>query len=108
LSHLINISPVRQIRTASCCEAQGGYRDRISKGSALYRVRSRGGCEGMGQVGMETATGSKTGRAALFLTRIIKATIERGRGRVFGPVEVWVSALDTTVVGREMLNDCTY
>jgi hypothetical protein len=57
---------------------------------------------------LDTVAGSKNATGGKFLRCSINGTIGRGRGRVVVPVEFVVSALDTTVVGREMLHDCTY
>jgi hypothetical protein len=59
-------------------------------------------------VGVNRAAASKNVAGGSFSNRVVKGTIGRGRGQNLGPVDVIISALETTLEGRGMLNDCTY
>ena len=48
---------------------------------------------------MDTAAGSKNAAGGAFLIGVVNETMETGRGRVMGPVDGMVSALDTVVEG---------
>jgi hypothetical protein len=48
---------------------------------------------------MDMAPGSKNAAGGGFSSRIVKGTIGPGRGRIFGPVDIWVSALYINLVG---------
>jgi hypothetical protein len=65
----------------------------------VYRARSKGRYGAMGQMGLDTAAGSRNITRAAFLSRIVNGTIQRRRGRVFVPVDAMVSVLDTTLCG---------
>jgi hypothetical protein len=52
--------------------------------------------------------GTKSSTGGFFLHRAINGTIGRGPVQDLGPVDVIISALETTLEGRGMLNDCTY
>jgi hypothetical protein len=71
-------------------------------------MRSRDGNGGMGQMGLDTAAGSRNVAHAAFLSRIVNRTTERGRGRVFVPVDIMVSALNTTCCGAGGVDELTY
>jgi hypothetical protein len=108
LSHLINIHRMPQICTASSYETRGGYADRIWGKSDLYRVRSRGGYSTMGAIRMDMAAGAKNIAGGDLSKRFVNGMIGRGRGRVWVPVEVIVSALDTQVMRLDVLMNWTY
>jgi hypothetical protein len=57
---------------------------------------------------MNSVVGSKSSPGGAFLSGVVDETMERGRGRVLGPVEVTVSVLDVVVVGLERLMSITY
>jgi hypothetical protein len=57
---------------------------------------------------MNMAVGMKNAAGGAFLTRVVKATIGRGRGRVLVPVDITVSVLDMILVGQEVGMDGTY
>ena len=63
----------------------------------MYSLKSSGA------MGMDTAAGSRNVAGGGFLTREINGTMARGCGRVVGPMDVWVSALDTNLVGLDVL-----
>jgi outer membrane lipoprotein SlyB len=71
-------------------------------------MRSRDGYRGMGEMGMERATGSKNAVGGALLSYVINGTIGRGRGQVFSTVEGMVSVLDAWVVGLDVLMNGTY
>jgi hypothetical protein len=108
LFHLLNTSRMPQIDAASGCERPWERGDQISKGSGLYRVRSSDEYGGMGQMGRNKAAGLKNAMRGTFWDRVVNGTIGRGHGRVWGPVEVIVSALDTQVVRLDVLMNWTY
>jgi hypothetical protein len=108
LFHLINISPMPQFDAASGCEDLRGYWGQKSKESGLRRMRSRDGHGGMGAKGMDTAAGTKNAVGGALLTRVVNATIGRGRGRILVPVDITVSVLDVILVGQEVGMDGTY
>jgi hypothetical protein len=62
----------------------------------------------MGAKGMDMAAGTKNSVGGALLTRIVKATIGRGRGRILVPVDITVSVLDVILVGQEVGMDGTY
>ena len=70
------------------------------------KSRDRNGA--MGQMGLDTAAGSRNVARAAFLSRIVNGTMERGRGRVFVPVDIMVSALNTTCCGAVGDDELTY
>jgi hypothetical protein len=59
-------------------------------------------------MGLDTAAGSRNVARTAFLSRIVNGTIERGRGRVFVPVDIMVSALNTTCCGAGGVDELTY
>jgi hypothetical protein len=71
-------------------------------------MKSRDGNGAMGQMGLDTAAGSRNVARAAFLSRIVNGTMERGRGRVFVPVDIMVSALNTTCCGAVGDDELTY
>jgi hypothetical protein len=56
----------------------------------------------------DRAAGSTNVARAAFFSRIVNMTTERGRGRIFGPVDGMVSVLDIILKEGDMLNECTY
>jgi hypothetical protein len=62
----------------------------------------------MGAKGLDTVAGTKNTAGGTLLTRIVKATIGRGRGRILVPVDITVSVLDVILVGQEVGMDGTY
>jgi hypothetical protein len=57
---------------------------------------------------MDTAAGTKNGADGALSSCVVDGTIGRGRGRVLGPVESMVNALDARVVGLDVLMNWTY
>jgi hypothetical protein len=57
---------------------------------------------------LDRAAGSKNVARAAFLGRIVNGTMERGRGRVFVPMVVMVSDLNSTLIGLEVIMNFTY
>jgi hypothetical protein len=99
LSHLINMIRMPQIVTASCYETQAGHGDQKSGQSDVYRVKSRAGYGVWGPTGKDRAAGSANASGAAFLNCVVDGTIKRGRGRIVGPVDGVVSALETHLGG---------
>jgi hypothetical protein len=59
----------------------------------------------MGPMGTDAAAGSKNSAGSGFSSRVIKRTIGRGRGRILGPVDVMVSALEHTGCGAGCIDE---
>ena len=57
---------------------------------------------------MDMAPGSKNAVGGSFSSRIVKGTIGPGQGRIFGPVDVMVSALYLILMGLEVGMNGTY
>jgi hypothetical protein len=53
---------------------------------------------GWGQMGINEAVGSKNIAGGTFWDRVVNGTVGRGRERIFVPVNVMVSVLDTILV----------
>jgi hypothetical protein len=82
--------------------------DRIVKGSSPYHMRSSDRDAGMRANGLNTMVGSKNTVGSHFLTCIVKETIGRGHRQVLGPVDIIVSAVDTTCCEAGGVDELTY
>ena len=54
--------------------------ERVLEQSDVYHMRSKGGYGDMGQIGLDTAAGSRNVAHAAFLSRIVNGTIEGRHG----------------------------
>jgi hypothetical protein len=108
LLHLINMSPMPQIGAATSSEVQRKHRDRISKGSDEYRVRSKGRFGIWGPKRLDIAEDSRNSVGRHFLIDVVKETIGQGHGRILGPVDVMISVLDTTCCDAGGIDEQTY
>jgi hypothetical protein len=78
LLHLINMSLMPQMGAALGCETLGEARDRKSKQSGEYWVRSKGGYLGMVANGRNPAVGMRNSTNGTFWDRVVNRTIGRG------------------------------
>jgi len=65
-------------------------------------MRSRPDMGVWGPTGTDTAARTKNTAGGSFSNGVVKGMIGRGRGRVFVPVDITVSALDMILVGMEV------
>jgi hypothetical protein len=105
LSHLINITPMPRMDVALGDEVPGEPRDRIWRRSDMYRARSRGDTWGRQPICVIGTTCSKNGAGGIFSTAIVNEMMGKGCGRVLGPADIVVSALDTDVEEGEVVMD---